>query len=135
MNDQSQELRKLVEDRASAELHGDGTFLGSALSDDFAGVGPRGFTLTKDQWLARYESGDLRYAFFDWDDAQVRLYGDAAVVTGRQTQRGKYRYHDVRGQFRTTPVLVKHQGRWLPSGTAGPVPGRGTRHRRPLREP
>jgi hypothetical protein len=95
MNNGTQHLEKLVEDWAAAELHGDTTFLGRILAGDFVGIGPRGFTLTEDQWLARYESGDLRYESFGLDE--VRLYGGAAVVTCRQSQAGEYQGHDVRG--------------------------------------
>jgi DNA-binding NarL/FixJ family response regulator len=36
--------------------------------------------LMKDQWLERHESGKLRYESIGWDEVQVRIYGDAAVV-------------------------------------------------------
>jgi len=49
MNGQTEELKKIVEDWAVAELRGDATFLGSVLAEDFVGVGPRGFTLTREQ--------------------------------------------------------------------------------------
>jgi ketosteroid isomerase-like protein len=116
MNDQTIDLRKLAEDWAAAELRGDTAFLGSALADDFVGIGPRGFMLTKDQWLARYDSGDLRYESFWLDEVRVRPYGRAAVATCRQMQKGKYQEHDVEGQFRATLVFVEQQGRWLLAG-------------------
>jgi ketosteroid isomerase-like protein len=116
VNDQTEELKKLVEDWAAAELRGDAAFLGSALADDFIGIGPRGFMLTKDQWLKRHESGKLRYESFGWDEVQVRLYGEAAVVTGRQSAEGKYEAYDLSEPFRATLVLVKQQGRWLLAG-------------------
>jgi len=116
MDEQTEELKELVEDWAAAELRGDVAFLGSALADDFVGIGPRGFMLPKDQWLERHESGKLRYESFGLDELQVRLYADAAVVTGRQLAEGKYEDFDLRDQFRATLVFVKQQGRWLLAG-------------------
>jgi len=116
MDEQTEELKELVDDWAAAELRGDVAFLGSALADDFVGIGPRGFMLPKDQWLERHESGKLRYESFGLDELQVRLYADAAVVTGRQLAEGKYEDYDLRDQFRATLVFVKQQGRWLLAG-------------------
>lgn len=106
-------LENLIEDWAAAELRGDTTLLGSILADDFIGIGPRGFVLTKEEWLERHEIGKLRYEDFGLDETRVRRYGEAAVVTGRQSAEGKYEDYELRDQFRTTMVLVKQQGRWL----------------------
>jgi ketosteroid isomerase-like protein len=106
-------LQALGQEWAAAELRGDTTFLDHTLTDDFVGIGPRGFMLTKEQWLARYTSGGLRQDSFIWDEVRVRVYGDAAVATGRQTQQGAFQGHDIAGQFRVTQVFVRQQGRWL----------------------
>jgi ketosteroid isomerase-like protein len=125
VNDRTQQLKKLGQDWAAAELRGDTAFLEHALADDFVGVGPRGFMLTKDQWLARHESRVLRYESLVWDDALPRLYGDAAVVTGRETVKGKYENYDLQDQFRTTLVFVKQQERWLLASLhLSPIAGR-----------
>ena len=118
------ELVRLSHDWATAEQHGDITFLSGVLADDFVGVGPRGFTLTKPEWLARLQSGDLRYTSIEWDDVQARVYGDSAVLVGRQTQSGAYQQHDIQGQFRTTLVFVEQQGKWrLASLHLSPIAG------------
>jgi ketosteroid isomerase-like protein len=113
VNDQTKELRKVMEDWTAAELRGDIASLEGALAEDFVGIGPRGFMLTKDQWLERHKSGKLRYQSIGLDEVQVRLHGDAAVVTGRQSAKGKYEDFDLRDQFRATLVFVKQQERWL----------------------
>ena len=107
------QLTALGQEWAAAEERGDTAFLDRTLTDDFIGIGPRGFMLTKEQWLARYQSGDLRQDSFIWDDVQVRVYGDSAVATGRQTQQGAFQGHDIAGQFRVTQVFVQQDERWL----------------------
>jgi ketosteroid isomerase-like protein len=116
VNDQTKELREAIEDWAAAEQRGDAASLEGALAEDFIGIGPRGFLLTKDQWLERHESGKLRYRSLGLDEVQVRLYGDAAVVTGRQSAEGKYEDFDLRDRFRATLVFVKQRERWMLAG-------------------
>ena len=110
------QLRHLGEERAHAELRGDMQFLRQLLANDFVGVGPRGFLLTKEQWLERLLSGDLIYDLLTWDEVQVRLYGDAGVAVGRETSKLKYQGREMQGQFRETQVYVRQEGRWLLAG-------------------
>lgn len=126
-----EQILELVRQWADAEQRSDVDFLAQNLTDDFVGVGPRGFLLTKEQWLARYQSGDLRNESFALDELAVRAYGDAAVAIGRQTQRTQFQGRDVGGRFRATLMLVRQGGRWLIAGwqASGPIPdtppGRG----------
>lgn len=124
------QVQRLVQQWAAAELDGDGDFLAGMLADDFVAVGPRGFTLTKQQWLARYQTGDLRNEAFVVDELAVRHYGAAAVVIGRQTQRTQYQGHDVSGQFRVTLVCVRQREGWLIVGLhiSGPLPDMPPKH-------
>ena len=129
MNGVTQQLEKHVEDWAAAELRGDTTFLRRVLADDFVGVGPRGFTLTKEQWISRHEAGNLKYESFGVDDVEVRPYGDAAVAVCRQSAEGVYEddngRFDIHEQFRATLVFVKQQGRWLLASLhLSPIAGR-----------
>jgi hypothetical protein len=110
-------------------LRGDTSFLGEILADDFVGVGPRGFTLTKDRWLSRHDTGSLRYESFGLDEVQVRLYEDTAITVCRQSARGVYEDEngrfDLDDQFRATLVFIKQGGRWqLANLQLSPILGR-----------
>jgi uncharacterized protein (TIGR02246 family) len=129
MNGGTEELKKLAEDWAAAELRGDAAFLQSALAEDFVGVGPRGFMLTREQWVSRHEAGYLRYASFGLDEVEVRLYGDAAVAVCRQSAEGVYEdengRYDINEQFRATLIFVNQEGHWLLAGLQlSPILGR-----------
>ena len=107
-----QEVARLADAWATAELRADTAFLEQTLADDFIGIGPLGFMLNKQEWLARHQSGDLKYDSLELDEVTVRVYGEAAVVTGRQVQSAAYRGNSIPGQFRITLVFVHQQGQW-----------------------
>jgi ketosteroid isomerase-like protein len=109
-------IEQLTQEWAGAELRGDTDFLSRNLADDFVGVGPFGFMLTKDQWVNRYASGDLHYDAFTLDEARVRIYGDAAVVVGRQSQAGNHQGNPLPPGGRATLIWVRENGRWLLAG-------------------
>lgn len=114
--DTQQQLNSLSEAWAAAEGGGDATFFQRTLTDDFVGVGPLGFMLTKTDSVQRFTPGNLKYESFSWDDVKTRVYGDAAVMIGRQTQKASYQDKVMEGQFRTTLIWVHQQGRWLLAG-------------------
>ncbi|HVD44531.1 MAG TPA: nuclear transport factor 2 family protein [Rubrobacter sp.] len=123
MEERSRQVEEFVEEWAAAEERGDAAFLEGALADDFVGVGPAGFMLTKEQWLGRF-AGGLSYDSFVLDEARARFYREAAVATGRQKQAGSFRGNDVGGEFRATLVLVEREGRWVLAGWhASPIAG------------
>lgn len=129
MGIQTEELTELVKDWASAELRGDTAILEHTLANDFVGVGPRGFKLTREQWLSRHESGNIKYESFGLDEVEVRSYGDAAIAVCRESAEGVYEgeggRHEIQEQFRATLVFVKQRERWLLAGLQlSPILGR-----------
>jgi uncharacterized protein (TIGR02246 family) len=129
MSIKSEDVSELVKDWAAAELDGDAASLREILADDFVAVGPRGFVLTGEQWISRHESGSLRYGSFGLDEAEVRTYGDAAIMVCRQTAAGVYEdengRYDIDESFRATLVFVNQQGDWRLAGLQlSPILGR-----------
>lgn len=109
-------INDFLEQWFTAERAGDADALVPMAVDDFVLVGPLGFMLNKEQWINRYRSGDLKNTAWDFQDYQVRDYGDAAVVVGSQIQQTTYKGGDSSGQFRATLVLVRRAGNWALAG-------------------
>jgi ketosteroid isomerase-like protein len=102
----------LVQRWAAAEQRNDAGQLEGLLADDFAGVGPLGFVLGREQWLVRFDNGLVNRAFAIVDP-QVRGYGDAAVVIGVLAQETSWQGNDNSGRFRASIVAVRSGDRWV----------------------
>ncbi len=113
MVDLTAQVRETIDAWTVAERTGDTHALRSLLADDFAGIGPHGFELDKEQWLDRYDSGALTNEVFATEDVTVRPCGDdAAIVNGIQVQTAIYRGQPNPGRFRFTVVLANHRDAW-----------------------
>jgi ketosteroid isomerase-like protein len=115
MENRTTQLEGFARDWADAERREDAAFLESALADDFVGIGPLGFMLTKEDWLGRY-AGGLSYESFELDEIETRFYGAVAVATCRQKQEGEFRGSDASGEFRATLIFTEQEGSWLLAG-------------------
>jgi ketosteroid isomerase-like protein len=116
MENIERELLQLANSWIDAEKSGDIQFLEDTLTDDFIGIGPLGFMLRKNEWIERHKSGDLKYESLDLKETSVRVYNDAAILIGRQEQKGAYKGNSINAQFRISLVFVKHIGRWKIAG-------------------
>src|SRR6266853_1533094 len=91
MSTDTHDIEAFLTEWTAAEQSGDAAALDKLLTDDFTGVGPLGFTLSKQDWLDRHAAGDLTYRTFELADIAVRRYGDTAVVIAKQSAAGAYR--------------------------------------------
>jgi ketosteroid isomerase-like protein len=117
---------------STAEQTGDATQLEKLLTDDFVGIGPLGFSLPKAAWIARHRQG-LHYDAFEVEELHARTYGEVAIVTARESQRGTAFGGPVPQAVQATHVLVREGEHWrltalhmsFVAGTPGapPVPG------------
>jgi len=108
----------LIRRWAAAEEQNDAGVLDGLLAGDFAGVGPFGFILTRDQWLARFANGLVNRSF-TVTDLQVRDYGTAVVGVGVLAQETSWQGTDNSGRFRVTLVAVQASEGSVGEGSVG----------------
>jgi ketosteroid isomerase-like protein len=73
----------LLTEWTDCERTGDARRLDAMLADDFVGIGPVGFVLDRDAWLARL-GPDLHYDRLELDEVSTHRHGDAAIVVAHQ---------------------------------------------------
>ena len=107
-----QQLRELERAWDDAIVQKDITTLGRIVSDDFILITASGTVQSKAQLIENIKSTDLVVEPFETEDVKVRIYGDAAVLTGRFTQKGSYQGKGFTYQLRYTDVYVKKPQGW-----------------------
>jgi ketosteroid isomerase-like protein len=107
-------LHRFVGAQASADVDA----LRALLTDDFKLVGPLGFVVPKEQWIAQFSSGALQIESLDWDEIDVRTHGYAqtSIAIGQLTQQAKYAGQPANGRFRVTAIALRHGPHWRLAG-------------------
>lgn len=106
------ELINLEEQCNDAVVKGDAAFFERITADDFMDTDCNGAVATKAEDIANIKSGDLKVTSVANVDYKVRVYGQAAVVTYRDTLKGQFKDKDISGQYRETDTWVKRSGQW-----------------------
>jgi ketosteroid isomerase-like protein len=102
-----------------AELAKDNDTLAAMAHPDLRLVGPLGFILDREQWLNRYQPGQLDTTSLVWDEVHVRVLGDTAISIGRQSQQATFQGRPSNGDFRISHVFVRDRSAthgWLIAG-------------------
>ena len=107
-----QELIRLENEWADAWVKSNIAFFDRSEADDYTYTACEGSVWTKLQDLALLKSGEDVITSWVLSEMKVRVYGDAAVVTGRATIKETYKGKDMSRQERWTDTWVKRAGRW-----------------------
>ena len=106
------ELLKLERVWNEAHVRGDAEVLGGLWADDLVVVVPRMRTLSKAEALAVVRVAKVRFPRYETSDIRVRVYGDAAVVTGRLRRTRQMGETAVEDDWQFTKVYVRQADRW-----------------------
>ena len=112
-----QEIRRLDGEIGRAIVGRDIAILDALVSSGYTHTNPLGEVFSKEQIAGAIQSGTLDVESYDTDDVTVRVFGDAAVVTGRARVKGRLREQDITGQYRYTRTYVKQDERWQVAAT------------------
>jgi ketosteroid isomerase-like protein len=117
LEDVAQALTKLENDWAKAGLAGDVTALEKLLTPDYVYTNQDGEMASRADMIAGVKSGSTKYDGFSVGDLKVHAYGDAAVVTGKASIKGKENGKPIDETLRFTDTWVKHGGQWMCAAT------------------
>ena len=104
---------------------GDAEYLRRALDERFILTSSTGVVTDLAQNLKEVATREPAYDVFRNHDQVVRLYGDAAIVTGITTVKGQSGGDAFAADFQFTDTWVHRDGRWkLAASHASRLPGR-----------
>jgi ketosteroid isomerase-like protein len=110
-NKDEQALVQLERDWCAAAVKGDAASFRRILADDYAAVSSRGVKRNKAQELAELKASPTTAC--NDTNIQVRLYGDAALVTGEGTRSGTYQGKPFKDRrFLWSDFFVRRNGQW-----------------------
>ena len=107
------EIDQLEDQWRDAILTSNTKVLDSLLSNDYMAITPSGTVQDKDETLANFRDGRVRFTALTFSDQKVRFYGNTAVVTSLADIQATTPDGPVAGSYRYTRVYVKNaQGEW-----------------------
>jgi ketosteroid isomerase-like protein len=95
-----------------AAIKGDTGAMDALLSDDWIGIDPMGDVADKAKNAKDLKDGTVDIESIEPSEVKVRVYGDAAVVTGRSHVKLKYKGEKIDNHVRVSEFYAKQGGKW-----------------------
>ena len=106
------QVKKVDQQWADATLRRDAASLNRILADDLKYVHGNASVQNKQQFIASLNSGDMVYHSIDFQDVDVRVLGDTAVVMSMPRIKIFIDGKEQQFQVRFLRVYVKRKGAW-----------------------
>ena len=107
------ELTRLESVWNEAHLRGDAAALDKLWAEDLFVTVPDMPVMNKEESLAIWKSGKMKFDIYRTSDIRIRVYGDSAVVTGQLVRIRDANSKEFEDDWRFTKVYVRRQGKWL----------------------
>ena len=106
------ELTRLETVWNEAHLRGDAAALDRLWADDLFVTVPDMPVMNKQGSLAIWRTGRMKFDIYKTSDIRIRVYGDAALVTGQLERIRDSSSQKFEDDWRFTKVYVRRAGRW-----------------------
>ena len=107
-----QAVRQVVNELAAALSKNDVAGLDRVWADGYIFIGSNGAVATKAQRFAALKSGEFKYESVSFDDLDIHLFGDTAVVIFTVTSKFQANGQSSGGKYKTIGTFIKRKGRW-----------------------
>jgi ketosteroid isomerase-like protein len=106
------ELERLETVWNEAHERGDADTLDALWADDLEVAVPKMPLMSKAEVLGFARSGRMKFSHYTTSDIRVRVYGDAAVVSGRLQRARTLNGKEVSDDWRFTKIYVRQSQKW-----------------------
>ncbi len=106
------ELQRLETVWNEAHEHGDADALEKLWADDMEVAVPRMPVLTKSDALKFARSGRMKFLTYRTSDIRVRVYDNAAIVTGRLQRTRSMNGQEISDDWRFTKAYIRDSQHW-----------------------
>ena len=104
-------LRQMNDEWVKALVRKDGETLDRIMADDFCFAYPMEGD-DKAQFIADVASGQVRVDYLNRENVSVRIWGDTAVLTGKDAATWAYGGRDFSGHYKIMCVYSHRNGAW-----------------------
>jgi len=112
-NEDVKVLLQLENEIARAWVQQDTQTLEQILADDYTLAGTADALIGKREYIAALDNPEFETDSVIVDELRIRVYGDAAVVTGRAAYKGRSKKRgSYLRRFRFTDTFIRHDGTW-----------------------
>jgi len=106
-----QHIRQLNDEWVKAMVRGDASTLDRVMADDFFFAYPLEGD-DKTQFIADVTSGDLKIEHISREQVSIRLFGNTAVLTARDSATWLYHGRELSGQYKVMAVYIERNDKW-----------------------
>lgn len=105
-------VMQVTQDACEAFLRADLAAVEALLAPEFTLVNSRAVVQTRDEVLAEVRTRDPQYAVFRNHSMTAHVFGDAAIVQGITSVKGRSGEHSFDVNVRFTDTLIRRNGKW-----------------------